>query len=63
MPDGLEESAEARSAIIATYKDFALYSHAYSRFAETKFAFTSLMNGDVGANVSDLIESSTFKFA
>ena len=62
LPAGMEESDVAREAITATYKDFALYSHAYSRFAETKFSFTSLMNRDLGANVADLIDSETFKF-
>jgi hypothetical protein len=62
LPQGLAESDKARRAIESTYKDFALHSHAYSRFAETKFSFTSLMNGDVGTDVSDLIESSTYKF-
>ena len=62
LPEGLAESDKARRAIESTYKDFALYSRAYSRFAETKFSFTSLMNGDAGADVSDLIESSTYKF-
>jgi hypothetical protein len=62
LPDGMEESGTLRRAITSTYKDFALYSHAYSRFAETKFAFTSLMNGDVGTNVANLIDSETFKF-
>jgi hypothetical protein len=62
LPDGVEESEAVRRAVASTYKDFALYSHAYSRFAETKFSFTSLMNRDVGAKVADLIESQTFKF-
>lgn len=62
LPEGLEESEAARRAMTATYKDFALYSNAYSRFAETKFSFTSLMNGDLGADVANLIESETFKF-
>ena len=62
LPAEMEESEAVRRSIISTYKDFALYSHAYSRFAETKFSFTSLMNGDVGANVSNLIDSATYKF-
>ena len=62
LPEDVEESAAARRAITETYKDFALYSHAFSRFAETKFSFTSLMNRDLGTNVDDLIESETFKF-
>ena len=62
LPVGMDESDAARRAITATYKDFALYSHAYSRFAETKFSITSLMNRDLGTNVADFIDSATFKF-
>lgn len=62
LPQDIPGSEEARRAITATYGDFALYGRAYSRFAETKFAFTSLMNGDIGSRVADLIDSSEFRF-
>ena len=38
-----------------TYKDFTLYSRAYSRFAETQYALASLMNPSDGADVTELL--------
>jgi len=63
LPDGLPESDEARKLIPAVYKDFALYSHAYSRFDETKYSLTSLMNRDLGADVPKLLEGDEYVFA
>ena len=63
LPEDLEESAAARIVIPETYKDFALYSHAYSRFAETKFSLTSLMNRDAGADVGELLDRGLYRSA
>ena len=63
LPAGLEEAAAAGEAMQEVYKDFALYGRAYSRFAETKYALTSLMNRDIGADVGKMLESDLYKFA
>ena len=56
LPTALPGAAAAENDIRHTYDGFALYAHAYSRFAETKFSFASLMNGDFGAEAKTLIE-------
>jgi hypothetical protein len=63
LPAGLEQAEAPRQAMPEVYEDFALYSHAYSRFAETKYSLTSLMNRDVGADVGKLIEGDLYTFA
>ncbi len=63
LPSGMQEAEAPRQAMREVYKDFALYSHAYSRFAETKYSLTSLMNGDVGADIGDLVEGDLYTFA
>jgi Sulfatase len=55
LPPDFEASQEARQIVAATYKDFALYSHAYSRYDETKYSLASLVNGDRGPNVVHLL--------
>ena len=62
IPPEAEKRDEARELLTATYRDFALYDHAYSRFAETKYSLTSLMNGDVGADVGDILRGELFVF-
>jgi hypothetical protein len=57
LPPEMPESAPAARAIEATYKDFALFSRAYSRFAETQFSLASLMNHDLGEDVSTALDS------
>jgi hypothetical protein len=58
------EGTEATKRIISTvYKDFALYSRAYSRFAETKYSLASLMNRDRGVEVADLVDGDLYSFA
>ena len=56
LPPEMAESANAARAIEATYKDFALFSRAYSRFAETQFAVPSVLNGDLREDVSRVLE-------
>ena len=51
LPPELPESRAAARAMRTTYKDFTLYSRAYSRFAETQYALASLMNPSDGADV------------
>ena len=63
LPADFEGSAAAKRIIPATYKDFALYSRAYSRFPETKYSLTSLMNRDRGADVTDLLEGDSYSFS
>ena len=55
LPPDLEASEEARQVVAATYKDFALYSHAYSRYDETKYSLASLVNGDRWPDVVHLL--------
>jgi hypothetical protein len=62
LPVSIESDA-ALAAIKDTYEDFALYSHAYSRFAETKYSLTSLMNGDLGADVGTLVDGDRYTSA
>lgn len=62
IPPGLPESEAARQAIASTFRDFQLYTHAYSRFAETKYALTSLMNRDWGADVMDILDGGGYVF-
>lgn len=62
LPD-VEGIAEARRMVPPIYKDFATYERAYSRFAETKFSLTSLMNGDLGADVAALVDGDLYSFA
>jgi hypothetical protein len=63
LPPERPESADAADAMRSTFSDFALYSHAYSRFAETKYSLTSLFNRDVGADVGQLLEGELTEFA
>lgn len=63
LPEDLDESFVARRDIPETYKDFALYSHAFSRFAETKFSLTSLMNRDAGADVEAFLDRGPYQSA
>jgi hypothetical protein len=56
MPPEIEESAAAAQAIRATYRDFALYERAYSRFNETHNALASLLNNERGAGVQELLD-------
>jgi hypothetical protein len=55
MPPEIEESTEAAHAIKETYRDFALYERAYSRFNETHNALASLLNNEHGAGVHKLL--------
>ena len=57
LPPEMPESAPAARAIETTYKDFALYSRAYSRFAETQFSLASLMNHDLAKDVSKALDA------
>ena len=61
LPSDIEESKTARDVILATYKDFALYSSAYSRFAETKYSITSLVNRDIGLDVESYFKGDAFR--
>ncbi len=63
LPAGVPGSEEARQAIESTFADFALYSHAYSRFPETKYSLTSLMNRDLGIDVGAHLDSSLYSSA
>jgi hypothetical protein len=63
LPTGYPESAEADAAIRAAYADFALFGGAYSRFAETKYSLASMMNGDRGTDVAEIIDGDLFQFA
>lgn len=63
FPAGFDMTEVDRGLISGVYRDFAIYSHAYSRFAETKFSLTSLMNGDIGADVPDFIDGEDIRFA
>lgn len=56
LPPEMAESANAARTIEATYKDFALFSRAYSRFSETQFSLASLMNRDLGEDVGRILE-------
>lgn len=55
LPPELDESVSAAREIRNTYKDFALYERAYSRFSETQYALASLMNNAPGADVIALL--------
>lgn len=57
LPPEMAESAPAARAVETTYKDFTLFSRAYSRFAETQFSLASLMNRDLGEDVSTALDS------
>jgi hypothetical protein len=61
LPTDLPGAAAAEEDIRRTYEGFALYAHAYSRFAETKFSLASLMNGDFGAEANTLVEGDLVK--
>ena len=63
LPAEIAKSDAIRETVPRIFKDFRIYSHAYSRFAETKFSLTSLMNRDLGANVAALVEGEDVKFA
>lgn len=58
LPADLEGSAAAADAIRTTYRDFALYSRAYSRFAQTQYSLASLFNNASAADVMDTLEAS-----
>lgn len=62
MPPEIEESATAARAIRATYKDFAIYSRAYSRFSETHNSLGSLMNHDRGEDVVELLDKHSYGY-
>lgn len=51
LPPDLEETPAAADAIRKTYGDFALYERAYSRFGQTIFSLSALMNGEPGTDV------------
>ncbi len=55
LPPELPESSAAASAMRNTYRDFGLYSRAYSRFAETQYALASLMNASDASDVQKLL--------
>ena len=56
LPSDIEESAAADRAIRTTYADFALYSRAYSRFAETQYSLAALMNEEPGPGVTSYLD-------
>ncbi len=56
LPSDFAESPTARQAIDATFRDFKLYTHVFSRFAETKYSLTSMMNGDRGADIGEILK-------
>ena len=60
LPEEYAASAEARETLLATFQDFELHSRAYSRFAETIYSLTSLMNGNLGDDVRDYVEDEGF---
>jgi hypothetical protein len=62
IPDVTGPSRAAAQSITTTYKDFKLYRRAYSRFAETKYALTALMNGDLAAEAAALVEGDLYRF-
>jgi hypothetical protein len=62
LPPEMPESAPAKHAIQATFSDFELFSRAYSRFSETQFAIASLMNGELGEDVTSVLESLKNKY-
>lgn len=62
VPSGFAQSAEARRAIEATFEDFQLHSRAYSRFAETVLSLASLLNGNLGEDVSEIVDNGVFVF-
>lgn len=55
LPADNGQSAAAETLIRKTYKDFALYPRAYSRFSETQYSLSALMNGRPGAENADLL--------
>jgi hypothetical protein len=63
LPSDIEGSEEARQSMLDAYADFALYSHAYSRFPETKFSLTSLLNRDLGPDVTETLDSGLYSSA
>lgn len=63
LPAELPGTATAQRIVPEIYKDFALYTKAYSRFAETKYALVSMMNGDLGEDVGKHLVSEKFLFA
>jgi hypothetical protein len=62
IPPEIPESSAATTAITATYEDFAVYSRAYSRFAETQNALGSLMNYEAGEDVLSLLERQNYGY-
>jgi hypothetical protein len=46
LPADIDGSAEAGQAMRRTFEDFALYSRAYSRYAETQLSLAALMTPD-----------------
>ena len=56
LPSEFDDRSAAAHAIETTYRDFALYTRAYSRFAETQYSLSSLLNGDLGEEASALLE-------
>jgi hypothetical protein len=63
LPSDVPESSEAEAAIRDAYRDFALFPRAYSRFAETTFSLSSLMNGDLGEDAADLVHGDPTNFS
>jgi len=63
LPNDVPASSEAEAAILDAYRDFALFPRAYSRFAETTFSLSSLMNGDLGENAADLVAGDPTDFS
>ena len=57
LPTELAESVVAERAILTTFKDFALYSRAYSHFPETQFSLSSLMNTEPQEDVMALVDA------
>jgi len=62
MPKEFPASATAAKRVEETYKDFALYSRAYSRFELTQNALASLVNESSGADVLELIDTHDYGY-
>lgn len=62
LPQEFPASAIAAKRIEETYKDFALYRRAYSRFELTQNALASLMNESSGADVLKFIDTHDYGY-
>jgi hypothetical protein len=56
FPEDLPGSTSAKNGAMEVYKDFALYSHAYSQYPHTELSLAATFNGKTGIEVQHLVE-------